>query len=89
MRNTFKEDIQKFQTEAGPHTDMASTQQHKKKFLKKEYMRDYMRRNIKCNTLQRNLKYVQRNTSIENLSVEIKMLIQQATKNKKNVMCTI
>ena len=41
--NTLKEDIQKVQTEdiqkitteAGPHTDMASTQQYKKKFFKK------------------------------------------------------
>ena len=53
MRNALEEDIQKVQrdciqkvqTEAGPHTDMASTQQHKKKFsIKKEFVRDYVRK---------------------------------------------
>ena len=32
MRNILKEDIKKIQTEAGPHNDMVSTQQHRKKF---------------------------------------------------------
>ena len=35
MRNTVKEDLQKVQTEAGPQTDTASTQQHKKKLSRK------------------------------------------------------
>ena len=35
MRNTLKEDIQNILTEAGLHTDMGSTQQHKKKFPQK------------------------------------------------------
>ena len=37
MRYTLKEDIQKVSTEAGPHTDMLSTQQHKRKFTKRIY----------------------------------------------------
>ena len=39
MRNTLSEDIQKVKTEAGLHTDMSGTQEHKKKFSKKEYER--------------------------------------------------
>ena len=48
MRNALKEDIQNVETE----------------ILKKAYMRNYMRKKIKCNTHQRHLKYVQRKTSV-------------------------
>ena len=35
MGNTLKDKVQKVQTEAGPHTDMQSTQLHKKEINKK------------------------------------------------------
>ena len=46
VRNTLKKDKQKVSTDRVPYTDMASTQQNKRKFLKTEYMRDYIRK--KC-----------------------------------------
>ena len=67
VRNTQTEDIQESQTDKSSHTDMASIQQHEKQFPTKTIYGILDKKDMSNATLFKDIKYVQRNKSSQNL----------------------